>query len=352
MKPLLYVALCFAMIAALSLSASAKRGPQARVRIEGESLVLAGREPGKLMFADVVPGSIAVRSTYQPGGKDIIVYEQGRDYVVNYALGTIARAPASRMPDFSKNMLYGQKHFDHGKFPGFTNHGFFVWMDYETTSGHPLAMSTHQSSLLPKTRAELAAGGPFKLIAFGDSISTGCEASSEDLNFQHRYAQTLKKRFPKAEITVENGATGGDTTVNGLARLEEKVLARKPDLVLVGFGMNDHNVPPFGVALDKFEANLNQIVSKIRERTGAEVILLSTFPPNPDWAFGSHQMEKYAQATKRVAENQKCAYADVYSVWQVALARKDASSLLGNNINHPNDFGHWLYLQALEAVGF
>jgi hypothetical protein len=32
--------------------------------------------------------------------------------------------------------------------------------------------------------------------------------------------------------------------------------------------------------------------------------------------------------------------------------RKDQSSLLGNNINHPNDFGHWLYAQAFEAMHF
>jgi len=334
------------------LSAAARQTPKGKMRITGESLVLAGREPGKLMFTGLLPGSISVRSTYEPGGKDTIVYEQGRDYVVNCTLGTIARAPASRMPDFSKNVLYGQKSFDHGKFPGFTNHGFFVCVDYVTRAGSPLTKPTDQSAPLAKTRAKLSAGGPFKLIAFGDSISAGGEASTEDLRFQNRYAQTLKARFPKAEITVENGATGGDTTADGLARLEEKVLTRKPDLVLVAFGMNDHNVPAYGVPLDKFEANLDQIVSTIRDRTGAEVILLSTFPPNPDWAFGSHQMEKYAEATRRVAEKQKCAYADVYSVWAMALARKDASSLLGNNINHPNDFGHWLYLQALEAVGF
>jgi acyl-CoA thioesterase-1 len=341
---------CLFLAAVLSSAAAAKQAPK-KMRITGESLVLAGTQPGKLMFADVVPGSVVIGSSCQPG-KDVIVYEQGRDYVVNYALGTIARAPASRMPDFSKNMLYGQKNFDHSKFPGFGNHAFFVWVDYETRAGRALATPMDQSPLLVKTRAKLSAGGPFKLIAFGDSISTGCEASTEDLNFQHRYARALKKRFPKAEITVENGATGGDTTANGLERLDEKVLTRKPDLVLVAFGMNDHNVPAFGVALDKFEANLSQIVNTIRDRTGAEVILLSTFPPNPDWAFGSHQMEKYAKATRRVAEKDKCAYADVYSVWAVALNRKDAPSLLGNNINHPNDFGHWLYLQALDAVGF
>lgn len=348
----LFFPLLFSAMVLLSLSASAKQEPKNTMQIVGESLALAGNRPGKLMFADLAPGSISVRSTYLPGGKDTIVYEHGRDYVVNHALGTIARPPASRMPNYSKNVLYGQKSFDHNKFPGYTNNGFFVFVDYTTKAGSALAKPTNQSSLLKKTRAKLSAGGPFKLIAFGDSISTGCEATREDLRFQNLYAKALMNRFPKAEITVEMGATGGDHTGHGIARLEEKVLTRNPDLVLVGFGMNDHNIEPYGVPLEQFEANLNQIVSTIRDRTGAEVILLSTFPPNPDWAFGSHQMEKYAEVTKRVAGKQKCAYADLYSVWQIALARKDPPSLLGNNINHPNDFGHWLYLQALEAVEF
>jgi len=336
------------LIAAVS-SCAAGRGKSC---VNGESLVLAKREPGRLMFADAAPGSVVVRSTYDAGSPGSIRYEQGRDFVVNYAQGTIARSPASRIPDFSKNVLYGQKNFDHNKFPGSGNHAFFVWVDYKTNAGFPLATPTDQSSLLPKTLTKLRAGGPFKMIVYGDSISTGCEASEERLRFFNRYAEELARRFPKARITLENGATGGDTTVQGLARLEEKVLTREPDLVLVGFGMNDHNVAPYGVALDGFEANLTQIVATIRERTGAEIILLSTFPPNPDWAFGSHQMDKYADATRRVADQQKCAYADVYSVWNKVLARKDFPSLLGNNINHPNDFGHWLYLQALEAVEF
>lgn len=335
---------------ATSLGAAGAR--RSDMRVVGESMVLAGTQPGRLMFRDIVPGSIAVRSTYEPGQKNTIVYEQGRDYVLNYAQGTIARSPASRMPDFAKNVLYGQKSFEQNNFPGYGNHSFFVWVDYQTRAGSPLALPSDQSKLLPKTLAKLRAGGPFKVIAYGDSITAGGEASTEELRFPNRYADALRKRFPKAEITLENGATGGDTTVNGLARLEKKVLTRKPDLVLVGFGMNDHNVPAYGVPLDKFEANLAEIVRTIRDRTGAEMILLSTFPPNPDWAFGSHQMGKYAEATKRVAEHEHCAYADVYAVWAKVLERKDAPSLLGNNINHPNDFGHWLYLEAVEAVRF
>jgi len=46
----------------------------------------------------------------------------------------------------------------------------------------------------------------------------------------------------------------------------------------------------------------------------------------------------------------QCAYADVFATWKKVLERKDQPSLLGNNINHPNDFGHWLYFIAFEAI--
>lgn len=323
------------------------------MKIMGDSLVLAGETPGSLCFNRLETGSVSVRSTYRPSEKGTVIYEEGRDYTVDLGRGTITRTPMSRIPDFRKNVLYAKKNFDHNKFPGYGNHPYFIWVDYITRNGSRLAVETNQKVFLSKTRAKLLKGGPFKIIVFGDSISTGDEASLEALRFQSRYAKALGEQFPKAQITVENGATGGDNTVNGLARLEDKVLSRSPDLVLVGFGMNDHNVlEGGGVTPEQFQKNLGSIVESIRKLTGADVILLSTFPPHPDWMYGTHQMGKYAEATKFVASSVHCAYADVYSVWDIVLKRKDASSLLGNNINHPNDFGHWLYFLALEAVRF
>ena len=63
-------------------------------------------------------------------------------------------------------------------------------------------------------------------------------------------------------------------------------------------------------------------------------------------------MEKYSAATKEVAWEVKAPYSDVYGVWSSVLKRKDPASLLANNINHPNDFGHWLYAVALGALEF
>lgn len=316
----------------------------------GDSLVLVKTTPGNLCYDQIVPGSLTLRSKYNPAQAGCITYEEGKDYLVDWDQGTIARTADSRIPDFSANMLYGQKEFDHNKFPGFGNGAFFVFADYQTRNAFPLAENTNQADRLAKTLAKLESGGPFKIIVFGDSISAGGDATELPLRFDQRYAEYLKKQFPKAEITVENGATGGDSTVSGLQRLEEKVLSRTPDLVLLGFGMNDHNIG--GVPPEQFEENLVNIITQIHDRTGAEVILFSCFAPNPDWKFGSHRMELYPPATQRAADRTATAYADVYSIWQRVLQRKDLPSLLGNNINHPNDFGHWIYYLALSSVQF
>ncbi len=320
------------------------------IAMTGESLVLAGQTPGNLCFDQIVPGSVKVRSAFDPNKPSVLVYEPERDYVVDCAKGTIARTAQSRIPDFATNMLYGKKEFDHNLFPGFGNGAFFVYVDYTTQNGTPLFNPTNQADKLKQTRARLEKGGAFKVIAYGDSITFGGDASEERLQFTRRYAQWLQEQFPKAKVEFENGATGGDSTVQGLARLEEKVLSRKPDLVLLGFGMNDHNKG--GLEPDAFTTNLVSIIDAIRTRTGAEVLLFSAFPPNPDWKFGSHRMELFAPATQRAAEKAQCAFADVYAVWTKMLTRKDMSSMLGSSINHPNDFGHWVYFETLKSVKF
>jgi hypothetical protein len=41
----------------------------------------------------------------------------------------------------------------------------------------------------------------------------------------------------------------------------------------------------------------------------------------------------------------------VFSNWQTMMARKKPEDILANNINHPNDFGHWIYYRVFDALG-
>ncbi len=314
----------------------------------GESVVFVGEEPAALSRLPVGQTPIFVRSTYEVETKTI-QYLPGRDYELDRSAGTLRRTPGSRIPDFRTNSLFGIDDFDHSKFPGFGNLGFFAFVDYTYEPLIPWPVQPNQVEKLPRFRGKLARGETVRMIAFGDSITAGGDVSRPGLSFWQRWAGALERRWPHARVDALNGATGGDSTVQGLQRLSAKVLQLQPDLVLVGFGMNDHNLG--GVPVDQFRANLEEMVRRIRADTQAEVILFSSFPPNPRWHYGSHRMEAYAAATAAAAQATHCAYADVYTNWQTVVARKKCEDVLGNNINHPNDFGHGIYFQVFEALG-
>lgn len=318
----------------------------------GESVVLVGQEPARLAFSPKPPHPIVVRNTYLAGLPQTVVYQPGRDYLADDG-GYLWRTPQSRIPDFRTNMLFGKEDFRHDQFPGFGNGPFFVYVDY-THCGKfqpKPAKQEFSAARLPRTRHKLEAGEPLRIVAFGDSITAGGDASTPKLIFWERWADALRQKYPRATIEAINGATGGDTTAQGLARLSEKVIARKPDLVLIGFGMNDHNREGYGVPLPAFTANLRTLVDRVRAESGAEAVLFSAFPPNPKWHFGSHNMAAYAEATRAVAREKQCAFADVFQLWQQLSRRKKPEDLLANNINHPNDYGHWIYFQALQTLG-
>lgn len=317
--------------------------------INGESLVLAADLPSRLALQDV--SSVVVRSDYEAGQG--LIYEEGRDYIVDREAGEIRRTPGSRIPDYSSHSLYEMKSFDHREFEGKTsNIPFFVWVDYVSADAHDWAEPRDESAHLARARKKLEQGGKFHLATYGDSITAGGEASRPDLSFAQRYVKELSSRYPKADIVLTDVSIPGKTSREGVSMFDVKLGAVGPqDLVLLGFGMNDHNRG--GADPKEFQANLAKLVRLTRDKDpGAEIVLFSAFPPNLAWQLATHRMVDYAVATREAAKVNACAYADVFGVWEKVLQRKDQPSMLANNINHPNNFGHWLYLRALAAVGF
>src|ERR1039457_2064811 len=200
----------------------------------GESVVLVGEAPASLAFAPLLSKPVVVRSTYREGLPQTIHYEPGRDYLLE-ALGQIRRTPGSHIPDFGNNILYGKEDFRHDQFPGFGNGPFFVYVDYAHRQKWELPPAKFELSAarLPATKQKLRAGEKVKIVAFGDSITAGGNASEPGLIFWERWASALRRKYSRASIETTNGATGGDTTAQGLQRLEGKVLQTQPTLVLI-----------------------------------------------------------------------------------------------------------------------
>jgi lysophospholipase L1-like esterase len=339
----------FLALGACAVVSGCVSGRHGRVgHMTGDSMVFIGEEPSGLAWLPLPKTPFVLRSTYAPGSNSV-QYVEGRDFAVDYSHGTVRRLPGFRVPDFQTNLLFGKLDFDHTRFPGYGNGPYFAFANYSFAQSTNWPAQQPQTQFLKSTQAKLEAGKAIKIVAFGDSITAGGEASKPELIFWQRWTDSVQRKYPGSKITAVNGATGGDTSVQGLERLQNKVLAEKPDLVLIAFGMNDHNIG--GPSISQFEQNLNQMIARIRKETGAEIILVSTFPPNPKWHYGTHRMGEYAEATARVAQSAACAHADVFNNWQIIAAHKKPEDLLANNINHPNDFGHWIYYQVLAGLG-
>lgn len=101
------------------------------------------------------------------------------------------------------------------------------------------------------------------IIAFGDSITAGFEMTDGA-----PYPAQLSRRIGRPVI---NAGVNGNTTADGLARLERDVLARDPRIVLLCLGGNDilRNQPTADII-----ANLEEIIRRIQAK-GALVILIT-----------------------------------------------------------------------------
>src|SRR5436190_11078775 len=141
-------------------------GPKARIeRQHGESIVFVGEEPAALAYFPIRGQPFSVRNTYVEDRSIRCV--EGLDFVVDYAHGTLQRTSTSRLPDFRKNMLFGQENFDHTKFPGFGNGGYFAFVDYSFAPVATWPIQATQTQFLEVTQAKLKAGQGIRLVAFG-----------------------------------------------------------------------------------------------------------------------------------------------------------------------------------------
>ncbi len=318
--------------------------------IEGESFVLANTSTSNFLYTSIIKGSVKVRSTYLPSDSGSIAYQEGIDFIIDYKNGTIARTVNSRIPNYANHPLFEKINFDQNNFSNYSNNPYFIWVDYATRKKDLLVQATNQINYLAGLKNKLTLGSRINIVSSGNSIAAGGEATSEALRYQNRWVDYLKNQYPNATIQLEDASLPGYTTAEAILKWDATVGQKNPDLILLGWGMNEANVG--GITPSEYKNNLIALAQKSKQYKNAEVIIYSCFRPNENWRYTSHKMELYTEAAKEAAAAANCAYIDVYGVYEKVFARKDQPSLLANNINHPNNFGHWLYFKAFLNMKF
>lgn len=123
----------------------------------------------------------------------------------------------------------------------------------------------------------LAAGEPQKVVVYGTSLTAGGPWVGQMQDWlTNTYAGTL---------TLINSGLSGKNSKNGLESLDSKVLAHRPDTVIIEFGMNDaftaYAHPNYNISVTQAHSNLLLMIDRIFTNRADTEIILQTM--NPAW---------------------------------------------------------------------
>lgn len=328
--------------------------------IHGESLIFFRAEEdgpavGKLLFT---PSEIV--SVKSADGKTTYVVD--KDFRWDEKAGGLVALPESKLPILTQNDLYPlpntprsypHKAGDPTRHMLFDNGHWFhdqqVEVTYKTKEETAKFFKPDSTKgTLPKTMKRLAEKKPITIGVSGDSISAGYNASAythappEQLPYSNLVAGELAQRFG-TKVEHNNRAIGGWVTTNGIGD-SEAMIAAKPDLIIVAYGMND--VGRRNPEMYKEEiAKLCGIYQKALPE--CEIILVSTMLGNENWQHSPREMFPKYRDVLFAQAGEGIAVADMTTLWEKLLTRKRDFDVTGNGLNHPNDFGHRLYAEIV-----
>lgn len=322
-----------------------------------ESFV-SGRDEVKLRYGNIVSGSYEFYLK-NADGSYLKRFVEGKDYEINCENGTVKRTENSAFPDFTKSPFYGLEKFNHNDFVKWGNKDYIIYVDYKYD------VAANVSDALVAENAAKKSGGygalkdfltglptdELKITVFGDSISTGMEANGEGNAYFYRFRKKIIDKYGK-KVKIINKSVVGDSTAEGMSRFETAFADDDSDMVIVAFGMNDQNI--FGdfmpVTPEIFRENLKFMGEKLTEK-GKKVVFVTPCVPNGKWVYCSGKIGEYADIVRQTAKELGCPYADANLLWNENLAAgKRSEDLLSNGINHPADYGHYLYYLALKQL--
>lgn len=275
-------------------------------------------------------------------------YEEGKDYTWKPGTNVIELTFTSRIPfktaaqmvppKGSPNMFATVLHSE-----GHFFHDLQVQVSYWHKTDPWTLPDKPQPEQLTRVLGKLRNKQPIKLVALGDSITQGFNASGFKPSLAPPYqpsypqlvANTLQKRFG-TKVTLANLGVAGTEAGWGI-EMVPKVTEQKPDLVLLAFGMNDG-----GRYEEKMLKMRNDVIAANPE---ADIVLVAPMTMNPRFAGADGFVSKSKTLGKMVTTN--VALADVTTPWLEILKKKPYSDLSGNNVNHPNDFGHRIYAHVI-----
>jgi len=149
------------------------------------------------------------------------------------------------------------------------------------------------------------------VVTYGTSLTS-------EARWVEELRELLNERFPGL-ATVQNSGVGSTASVWGLANLDERVIAYKPDAVFMEFAINDA-FTPYNITLKQCRDNLETMISRIkRANPKCEIILITLSLPTGVHFDSRPDFEQYYDVYQDVAAKHKLRFIDTYPAWKKVL---------------------------------
>ena len=222
---------------------------------------------------------------------------------------------------------------------GIVYHQIMVTYEHEDTWKGTIPEK--QGTRLPNLRFKLENKQPIKFVCNGDSIFTGANSSGKlgiepfVPGFPEGFTSELNRVYG-SEVTLINTAKGGELSNWGKMNVVANVNQYNPDLVLIGFGMNDGS---WNVSSYDYCDNIDYMIRSIKHNCpNAEIIVAATIIANPASAQNKGQADYLDPLREVVNTYEGVALLDMTTFSKDLLNIKTSFDLYANNINHPCDF--------------
>ncbi|MBE6769003.1 MAG: GDSL family lipase [Ruminococcaceae bacterium] len=187
-----------------------------------------------------------------------------------------------------------------------------------------------------------------RILFQGDSITDAGRDRSDPHHLGNGYpkyaAEILKEWFPDEELEFVNFGISGNRACDLVARWEAECLDWKPDIVSILIGINDtwrrYDANDITTA-EQFEANYRKLLSDLREKTSATIVMLEQFllpadPAKECWHGGD--LDEKIQVTRRLAREFADVFVPLDGMLAAACVGQDPTAFSGDGV-HPNEEG-------------
>ncbi len=194
-----------------------------------------------------------------------------------------------------------------------------------------------------------------RIVFFGDSIT--------EQHLYTNYVETyLATRYPELDLTFFNAGWGGDTAPGGLARLERDVMAMKPTVVTLCYGMNDGAyMPPSDDIRNRYVTGMRALVARLKEANVRVVLLTpgmvdeSVNPGLKAVQYNQSGLRVLADEVLKLAATEQLPVCDIHRLMNEVDGKGKASDsrfcMIPDSV-HPDPAGHLVMaFGLLQALG-